>query len=148
MKLKLLIPFVVLCFSSSMLSSQELTKELAWAIKYGQTDYLDEWISNDDINACFSTRKSKSYNVLAMSIKLNSMKSLLYFISRDADLDYACEDKTPLMYCAKYNRLEMLRVLIDRGADPKMKIRGKSALMLARSFNNHDIVKELKNLNK
>ena len=61
---------------SNQLNAQELSKEIAWAIKYSQTDYLDKWIEDADINSCLGVRKSKKYNYLAMSIKLNSMTSL------------------------------------------------------------------------
>ena len=144
--LKRFLSFLIILFSCFMVNAQELTKELAWAIKYGQTQYLEDWIPDDKINACFGTGRSKTYSVLAMSIKLNSMESLLYFIDRGANPDKACEDKTPLMYCAKYNRPDMLRFLIEQGADPYRKRAGKSALFFARKFNNYDVVKELKRL--
>ena len=144
--MKVLMFFSLFFMSSLLVSGQKLTKELAWAIKYGQIQYLDQWITNDHLDACISTGKSKTYNYLAMSIKLNSMKSLKYFVDRGANIENACEDKTPLMYTAKYDKLDMFNYLIEKGADPSIKVRGKTAMYFARTFHNYEIVRALRNL--
>ncbi len=125
--------------------SQELSKEVAWAIKYGHTEYLDEWIPTENVNACLEVGSRKTYNYLVISIKLKSLKALEYFVERGADIESVCEVKTPLMFAAKYGQLEMIKYLLDKGADPSIKIRGYSALYYARKFKHYDCYSWLRN---
>ena len=106
--------------------AQELTKEEAWAIKYGHTEYLDEWIPSDEINSCLEVGSRKTYNYLAVSIKLKSLKSVKYFIARGAEIEGVCEWKTPLMFAAKYGQIEIARYLMEQGADPRKTIKAES----------------------
>jgi len=125
--------------------SQELSKEVAWAIKYGHTEYLDEWIPSENVSACLEVGSRKTYNYLAISIKLKSLKALEYFMERGADIESVCEVKTPLMFAAKYGQLEMIKYLLDKGADPSLKIRGYTALYYARKFKHYDCYSWLRN---
>lgn len=127
---------------------QELTKEIAWSIKYGHTENLEHLLTVDHINECVGVADSKKYNYLAISIKLRSMKSLRYFVQNGADIERVCADKTPLMYAAKYGRLEMARYLVERGANLSATYKGKTALSFARKFHQHKIIKYLKEQKK
>ena len=125
--------------------TQELTKEEAWAIKYGHTEYLDEWIPADEINACLEVEGSrKTYSYLAISIKLKSLKSVQYFIARGAEIEGVCEWKTPLMFAAKYGQLDIANYLIEEGADPRKKIKGYSSFDYARKFKQYDLYRQMK----
>ena len=124
--------------------TQELTKEVAWAIKYGHTEYLDEWIPSSEINSCLNVGSRKTYNYLAVSIKLKSLKSLQYFVSRGAAIEGVCEWKTPLMFAAKYGQTEIAKFLMQEGADPRKKIKGYSAFDYARKFKNYDLYREMR----
>ena len=143
MKAGLLTIFCCFIFSIGG-TAQELTKELAWAIKYGQTEYLDKWIPDDQIEACLGTSKSKKYKFLAMSVKLNSMTSLKYFVERGADIEGNCAEKSPLMYAAKYGKPDMIDYLVSLGADPNRIIQRKTALYYARKFGRAEAAKRLK----
>lgn len=123
---------------------QELTNEIAWNIKYGNTDQLFQLIPPETVNGCFGVADSKKYNYLAISIKLKSMRSLQYFIEKGADIDGVCADKTPLMYAAKYGQLEMLKYLLEKGADPKATYKGDTALDFAIKYRHPDIKNYLK----
>ena len=137
--------WIVICFLAIQSSiAQELTKEVAWAIKYGHTEYLDEWIPTDDIHACLDVGSKKTYNYLAVSIKLKSLKSVKYFIARGADIEAVCEWKTPLMFAAKYGQDDIANYLIEQGADPRKRIKGYSAFDYARKFKNYDLFREMR----
>ena len=135
---------LTLLLTGGFAHAQELTKETAWAIKYGSTNYLDQWIADDQLNDCLGVRKSKKYNYLAMSIKLKSMASLKYFLDRGTDIEGNCAEKSPLMYAAKYGQAEMLKYLIEQGADPNRVIKGKTAYYFARKFKQWDIARTLR----
>ena len=124
--------------------TQELSREVAWAIKYGHTEYLDEWIPASEINACLEVGSRKTYNYLAVSVKLKSLKSVQYFVARGAAIEGVCEWKTPLMFAAKYGQVDIARYLMEQGADPHKKIKGYSAFDYARKFKNYELYKEMK----
>ena len=137
---------IFLLFSIGCLTySQELSKDVAWAIKYGHTEYLDKWIPAEKVNACLDVGSRKTYNYLVISIKLKSLKSLEYFVERGAYIESVCEVKTPLMFAAKYGQLEMVKYLLDKGADPRKKIRGYTAMYYARKFKQFDCYTWLRN---
>jgi len=135
------LPAVVAC-------GQELTNKLAWTVKYGQTEKLEHLISPDRINECVGVEGGKKYSYLAISIKLNSMKSLRYFVENGADIEGVCADKTPLMYAAKYGRLQMVQYLLQQGADLSATYKGKTALSFARQFRQREIIKYLREQKK
>ena len=113
---------------------QELTNEIAWNIKYGNTEQLEKLIAPEAINGCFGVADSKKYNYLAMSIKLKSMKSLQYFIAKGADIEGVCADKTPLMYAAKYGPLEMVRIFGRKRCRSQCPLSGQNSFGLCRSI--------------
>lgn len=135
---------VIICLGCQMAFGQKLSKEVAWAIKYGHTEYLDEWIPADEINACLNVGSRKTYNYLAVSIKLKSLKSLKYFVERGADIEAVCEWKTPLMFAAKYGQTEIANYLMEQGADPRKKIKGFSAFDYACKFKHFNLYRELR----
>ena len=123
---------------------QELTSEMATAIKFGKTEKLEHYTNAELINACYGVADSKKYNFLAISIKLKSMKSLRFFVENGADIEGVCADKTPLMYAAKYGPLEMVEYLVQKGAAIQVSVKGYTALDYARQFHHSDIRKFLK----
>ena len=129
---------------SKLSFGQELTNEIAWNIKDGRTEQLVPLIATDRINECVGVGDSKKYGYLAVCIKLNSMKSLRFFVENGADIELACADKTPLMYAAKYGQLEMARYLLRNGANPGATYRGKTALNFARQFRQHELIRLLR----
>ena len=135
---------LAILFSGGLVFTQELTKEVAWAIKYGHTEYLDEWIPSSEINACLEVGSKKTYNYLAVSIKLKSLKSIQYFVARGAAIEAVCEWKTPLMFAAKYGQVEIAKYLIEQGADPRKKIKGYSAFDYAKKFKNYELYREMR----
>lgn len=136
---------LILCFVFHLSFAQVLTKEKAWAIKYGHTEYLDAWIPADEINACLEVEGSKkTYNYLAISIKLKSLKAVEYFVARGAQIEGICEVKTPLMFAAKYGQIEIAKYLMVQGADPRKKFKGYSSFDYARKFKHFDLYREMR----
>lgn len=124
--------------------AQELNDVTARAIKYGQLWRLQKIIPAEKIDECVNIGKSKKYNYIALSIKLNSMTSLKYFVEKGADIEGVCSNKTPLMYAAQYGHLNMVKYLLEHGAQINRTIRGLTASDYARQFNNHNIRKYLR----
>lgn len=141
--LQLCVLFGILLWAQHGLA-QKLTKEVAWAIKYGHTEYLDDWIRAEEVNACLDVGSRKTYNYLAISIKLKSLKSVQYFVARGAVIEAVCEWKTPLMFAAKYGQTDIAKYLMEQGADPRKKIKGYSAFDYARKFKNYELYKEMR----
>ena len=125
---------------------QELTSKVAWSIKYGHSENLKQFITQEHIDACVGVADSKKYGYLAISIKLKSMESLRYFVENGADIEGVCSDKTPLMYAAKYGQLEMLQYLVAQGANLNATYKGRTALGFARQFRRRAIVRYLREL--
>lgn len=117
---------------------------MAWAIKYGHTEYLDEWIPSSEINACLDVGSKKTYNYLAISIKLKSLKSVKYFVARGARIEAICEWKTPLMFAAKYGQADIANYLMGQGANPSKRVKGYSAFDYARKFKHYDLHREMR----
>lgn len=134
----------IVCLGFQISYAQKLSKEVAWAIKYGHTEYLDEWIPTSEINACLDVGSKKTYNYLAVSIKLKSLKSVQYFVSRGAEIEAVCEWKTPLMFAAKYGQTDIAKYLMEQGADPRKKIKGYSAFDYAQKFKKYDLYREMR----
>lgn len=144
--MKQLLVLVMISLMGITCYGQELTREIAWSIKYGRTENLKPLVEQGRIDECVGVADSKKYNYLAISIKLKSIESLRFFVENGADIEGVCADKTPVMYAAKYGQLEMLQYLVDQGADLKATYKGKTALSYARYFRQRDIVKYLRDL--
>ncbi len=138
--------FLILLTALSALATfgQELTNEMATAIKFGKTEKLEQFAVAELINECYGVADSKKYNYLAISIKLKSMESLRFFVEKGADIEGVCADKTPLMYAAKYGPLEMVEYLVENGADIHVSVKGYTALDYARQYHHEDIRKYIK----
>jgi ankyrin repeat protein len=142
--IKYLIVTLLISLIGTTSFGQELTSKMAWSIKYGKTENLEQLATPGLINECVGVADSKKYNYLAISIKLKSMKSLQYFVEKGANIENVCADKTPLMYAAKYGQLEMAKYLVEEGADLNASYKGYTALYYARKFRHPKIIKYLK----
>ena len=124
---------------SNIVSSQNISGEVLSAINKGNSSVLDQNISEETLNTCFDLKES-SYNYLAISIKMNKMESLKYFVEKGADLEHVCTGKTPLMYAVKYGQMEMVKYLIEKGAKISTETsKGKTALDYARKYKQKEI---------
>lgn len=113
--------------------------------KNDNVESLKDYVKKVGGNECFPMNNSV-YSLLALSIKLNTKKNFNFLIKSKVNLNQACANKTPLMYCIKYNRLEMFYRLIKEGALIRItNRRGESALDFAIKYEREDMIKMLEN---
>ena len=80
-----------------------------------------------DVDSCLDFRSS-STNLLTLALRSDAMNIVQHIISVGADLDASCDDKTPLMYAAKYGKLEAAKALIENGVDARLENKKQNAL--------------------
>lgn len=116
-----------------------IPKMLLDAIQQGDTESLSELIPAESLNTCYYYI-SEFKNLIAISIFEDSFESLKYLVEAGANLEIVCENKTALMYAAKYNKFEMVRYLLESGAKlNKVSIKGKTALAYSIQYENPEI---------
>jgi len=121
-----------------------LSSEILNAIKEGDVSKLKKIIPKESLNNCFEI-EFDTRSLMAISIYEDSIESLKYFVEEGADLEHICENKTPLMYAAKYGRLDIVKYLLDKGADINViSIKGKTALSYSIQYESPEIEKYLK----
>ncbi len=129
--------------SGAVFYAQELTDQMKGMLKYDNIDEFSTYVKKEDINKCFQIKES-SYSLLALSIKMDSQKFFQKLIDEKADLNLICDDKTPLMFTAKYGNLEFAKKLLQKGADKNKKSnKGYTALDYAKKYNQPELVKIL-----
>lgn len=142
----------ILEYSSDRIMTVEkgISKEIIAAIEEGNLETLDKIITNLNINNCYDLDfegEGDPLNYLAISIYYNSMPSLQFFVEKGADIENICENKTPLMFAAKYGQLEMVKYLLDQGAILEtISNEGKTVFDYAKKYGNPEIEKYLKDL--
>ena len=128
-------PFLYKSFLFSILScllllnasAQQLSSELKTALKEDNVQLLKTALSEQHLNECYETG-SKSYNLLALSIKIGANNVLEHLLKAGANIEDFCADKSPLMYAAKYGKLRMTKLLIKHGADPTLVLSDKAPI--------------------
>ena len=138
--------FLVFCFGNLAIG-QEISEALGTAIKLGETSTLEELVKEEDLNRCFEV-KSSSYNYLAISVKMESLEALKFFVEKGANLESICTGKTALMYCAKYGHLDMAKYLLEKGANQETVNSGKTALDYAVKYEQKEVEDLLRNYDK
>lgn len=132
---------VVLVLMSYFSFAQTFSGELKSALKTDDpTALLSEIKAKKlSLNDCFDIEGSL-YSLLAISIRMDKPKILEALISNKADLNKVCNDKTPLMYAAKYGKLEAAKALVKAGADFKIINKDKeTALDYAVKYKNKEL---------
>ncbi|MGE8554638.1 MAG: ankyrin repeat domain-containing protein [Chryseobacterium jejuense] len=128
---------------SAIMYSQELTNEHKQMLKYDNTAYFSTLINKENINACYQI-ENNSYTLLGLAIKMNSQQVFQKLIDEKADLEKACDGKTPLMFTAKYDHTEFAKKLLANGAKKDTKTdKGYTALDYARKYEKPEIIKLL-----
>ena len=104
---KTLIFSLVFSLLGNIAICQNISNELLKAIQEGDREFLNKSISPESLNDCFEIKNS-SYNYLTISIKMQQIQSLQFFVDKGANLEGICTEKTPLMYAVKYGQLPMV----------------------------------------
>jgi ankyrin repeat protein len=132
-----LLILVLFAFYTLSASAQSNLKEI---FESDDSIKLTEYLKSVEVDDCISLKKS-DYNLLALSIKFDA-KSIFrdLVFKHHADLDKACEDKSPLMYAAKYGRMDMVQTMLDKGADHNAKSsRGRTSYDYAIKYEHKSI---------
>lgn len=98
--------------------AQQLNDNIKKAFKADDATALLAEIKNQKvtINDCFNI-EDISYSLLSLSIKMNKPKIFNQLIEQKADVNKICDEKSPLMYTAKYGLLDFAKALVKAGAD-------------------------------
>ena len=149
MKASALILLLSLCILPVLaipLQKENNPKRIAEAIKNNNIAFLENYITAENINDCY-TLSNSAYNMLAMSIKSNAKESFDFIVQR-ADLESICAGKTALMYAVKYGQIDMVKKLVDSGANLKRDNNGKTVIDYARKYKQDKILSYLQSLDK
>lgn len=137
-----------LVFSASTISAQTFTEELKLAFQRDDFEALSKEIALKKLSFddCFEIESGeKPYSLLELSAKFDNMKILKGLISKKADINKMCYDKTALMSASKYGRIEIVKELLKLGADKKIKNdKDRDALYYAERGEFKDIIELLK----
>ncbi len=134
MKKRNLLLAIALLFLGTSIYAQDISSTAISALQKGNASELEEVFGGQDFNKCFEL-KGNVYNYLALSVRLESLASLKFFVEKGADLEQACTSKTPLMYAVKYGQLDMVKYLVDNGAKLETKTaKGNTALDYAKKY--------------
>ncbi len=125
--------------------SQELDYSLWKTFKGDDVIQFEKIIKteNIEINQCFKVKNS-TYNLLALSIKINTPKIFERLLEKMPDIEAVCSGKTALMYASKYGRLEMAKKLVKKGANLKATNKGQTALDYAKKYEKQELINYLK----
>lgn len=140
MKTLIISSFLILAIFSS--KAQNLSSNLKQAFKTDDVSLFKRALQEDQIvvDSCLLLEK-KPYSLFAISIRSKSIKILQDLISIKADVNKICDDKSPLMYAAKYGELEAAKALVKAGANIGLKNReGKTALDYARKYEKKELI--------
>lgn len=136
----------VICglITGSLFFSQELNDQMKGMLQYDNIEEFGKYVKKEDVNKCFIV-KGESYSLLAISIKLGSEKFFQKLIEEKADLDLICDNKSPLMFAAKYGKAHFAKTLLQNGADKMLKsTKGQTALDYAKKYEQTEMVEILK----
>lgn len=140
MKTLIISSFLILAVFSS--KAQNLSSNLKQAFKIDDISLFKRALQEDKIvvDSCLLLEQ-KPYSLFAISIRTGSFKILQDLISIKADVNKICDDKSPLMYAAKYGHLEAAKALVKAGAKVDLRNNeGKTALDYARKYDKKELI--------
>jgi len=139
----LLIILILFCCSSySNPSVPDNDSIILAAIRYGNTEMLAELLRNEkELDRRYGKEER---TLLPYSIENNQLSVTGYLLDIGFDVEKKDENKTPLMFAAKYGRASIARVLIDHGAEINaINSSRNTAFHYAAKYNNLGILKLL-----
>jgi hypothetical protein len=135
--LRIALVFLLLVYSSLLLADDPV---FSW-IKDGNTDSLESWLPDNDINAIPAGSET---TLLVYSIIYGNHSTTKWLIENGADLNLMVAGMSPLMYAAGRSNLRILDMLIKAEADVEAADSGgNTALFYAAANPNLRISKHL-----
>lgn len=138
--MKTIITFLLL-FVSSFAFAQQLNDKMKDAFKTDNATVLLAEIKAQKANAgdCFDV-EGVSYSLLSISIKMQRPQIFNALIAAKADVNKICNDKSPLMYAAKYGQLDFAKALVKAGADVALANKeGQTAMAYATKYDKKEV---------
>lgn len=136
---------VACTFSFAAKAQENLNEGQLKALKTDDIALFKEHFSPEQYNHCF-TIKDGLYSPLLASIKMDKKNIFNFLMQQKLDLDKICDDKSPLMYAAKYGKLAFAKDLIAHGAKIDLvSPENKTASDYAKNYNQMDIYDLLAN---
>jgi len=118
---------------------QELDETKLNAFKADDTTIFRKEFRAEDYDKCFTIKES-AYSPLLIAIKMDKPNIFSFLLESNIDLNRICDDKTPLMYAAKYGKTAFAKQLLKKGADKNIiSPEGKTALDYAEKYKNYNI---------
>jgi ankyrin repeat protein len=88
-------------------------------LKFDNIGNFSQIVNKDNINKCYYIKDS-SYSLLSLAIKTQSKELFNKLIEENANLNLVCDDKSPLMFAAKYGAINFAKKLLEKGADKNL----------------------------
>lgn len=135
--------FTIFAFIHFPIEAQELTGNQLKALQKDDVELVQKEFSETDYSRCYTIQQSP-YSLLAVAIKMESESIFDFLVAHKVDVNQICEEKTPLMYAAKYGKLSFAKKLIDAGADTNLKtVDGETAKDYAKRYQQIEVYKLL-----
>lgn len=134
---------LLICYSSySNLDESRNDSIILAAVRNGNTEILAELLSNEkELDRRYG---EEARTLLSYSIESNQLLVAEYLLDLGFDVEKKDDDKTPLMFAAKYGMDSVVRSLIDHGAEINaINISRNTAFHYAAKYNNLGILKLL-----
>lgn len=147
MKLSTLICFLFITFSCQVpTQSSTSPNSIIKSVKSGDLETIKRFLAkNEDINAYYNF-KASDYTLLCAAVKAGQKEIVGYLVEKKADLNKMSNQKTPLMYAAKYGRLDIAKSLIQKGANKGLiSPKGNTALDYAYKYEKSELITFLSN---
>jgi ankyrin repeat protein len=132
---------VILVAAFSLMSASIFAADIYMAIENKDRQSIIKFAQSNNISAIYDSRGGTPLN---FSIKLGRFELTKLLIDLGAALNGMSNDKTPLMYAAKYKELKAAEYLITKGAKLNaVNSRKKTALMYAARYGSKEIAEAL-----
>lgn len=119
--------FIVALCLGTIVSAQQLTKEMTVALKNDDAVALSQLINDTNKDACLQAGRTES-SITALAVNTQSADVLQMLISKGVDLNNTCGGATPLMRAAASGQTHLVSMLLEAGADKNISIDGKKAI--------------------
>lgn len=132
---------LLLLFVGPFAFAQQFNDKMKDAFKTDNATVLLAEIKAQKANVgdCFDV-EGVSYSLLSISIKMQRPQIFSALIAAKADVNKICNDKSPLMYAAKYGQLDFAKALVKAGADAALANKeGQTALSYATKYDKKEV---------
>ncbi|PIF47632.1 ankyrin repeat protein [Chryseobacterium sp. 52] len=106
---------LIISVSANMFSAQSLSKKQMQAIQSDNVVTFKKNFAKGDYNKCFDL-KDETFSALGFSSLYGRNKIITFLLDNKADINKACNGKTPLALAEAGNKEETIQLLLQKGA--------------------------------